>query len=96
MRRNTPACSVGGCLRQTGSRSIAVIVAILWRGLEDRNDMKLTKEQFEREGNYRLAVAIMRTLLGRGLLTEAEYCRANERLIDRYNPIWGHLPDVVA
>ena len=96
MRRNTPACSVGGCLRQTVIRSIAVIVAILWRGLEDRNDMKLTKEQFEREGNYRLAVAIMRTLLGKGLLTEAEYCRANERLVDRYNPIWGHLPDVVA
>ena len=58
--------------------------------------MKLTKEQFEREGNYRLAVATMRTLLGKGLLTEAEYCRANESLVDRYNPIWGHLPDVVA
>lgn len=58
--------------------------------------MKLTKEQFEREGNYRLAVAIMRTLFGKGLLTEAEYCRVNERLVDRYNPIWGHLPDVVA
>ena len=48
--------------------------------------MKLTKEQFEREGNYRLAVAIMRTLLGKGLLTEAEYYRANERLVDRYRP----------
>ena len=58
--------------------------------------MKLTREQFEREGNYRLAVATMRTLLGTGLLTEAEYCRANESLVDRYNPIWGHLPDVVA
>ena len=43
-----------------------------------------------------IAEAEVRTLLGRGLLTEAEYCRANERLIERYNPIWGHLPDVVA
>ena len=58
--------------------------------------MKLTKEQFEREGNYRLAVAIIRTLRGKGLLTEVEFCKAKECLVDRYNPIWGHLPDVVA
>ena len=38
----------------------------------------------------------MRTLRGKGLLTEVEYCKANERLVDRYNPVWGHLPDVVA
>ena len=58
--------------------------------------MKLTKEQFEREGNYRLAVAVMRTLRGKGLLTEVEFCKAKECLVDQYNPIWGHLPDVVA
>ena len=58
--------------------------------------MKLTKEQFEREGNYRLAVAVMRTLRGKGLLTEVEFCKAKECLVDRYNPIWGHLPDVVS
>ena len=57
--------------------------------------MKLTKEQFEREGNYRLAVAIMRTLLGKGLLTKDEYCRVNRHLVERYRPIWGQLPDVV-
>lgn len=57
--------------------------------------MKLTKEQFEREGNYRLAVAVMRTLRSKGLLNEVEYHKANERLVDRYDPIWGHLPDVV-
>ena len=96
MRRGIPVRAVAGHSEQTGSRSIAVMAAISWRGLEDRKEMKLTKEQFEREGNYRLAVAIMRTLRGKGLLTEAEYCKANERLVDRYNPIWGHLPDVVA
>ena len=58
--------------------------------------MKLTKEQFEREGNYRLAVAVMRTLRGKGLLTEVEFRKAKECLVDRYNPIWGHLPDAVA
>ena len=58
--------------------------------------MKLTKEQFERECNYRLAVAIMRTLLRKSLLTEDEFRRANDRLVERYNPVWGHLPDVTA
>ena len=38
----------------------------------------------------------MRTLRGKGLLTEVEFCKAKECLVDRYNPIWGHLPDVVA
>lgn len=58
--------------------------------------MKLTKEQFEREGRNRLAMAIMRTLLGKGLLTDEEYRRANERLVERFKPVWGHLPDVIA
>ena len=58
--------------------------------------MKLTREQFEREGNYRMAVSIMRTLLGKGLLTKEEYIKANDSLVERYNPIWGHFPDVVA
>ena len=58
--------------------------------------MKLTKEQFEREGNYRLAVAIMRTLRDKRLLTEVEFSKAKERFVDQYNPIWGHLPDLVA
>lgn len=57
--------------------------------------MKLTKDQFEREGNYQLAMAIMRMLLGKGLLTKDEYSKANARLVERYNPIWGHLPDVI-
>ena len=88
--------SVGGCLRQTASRSIVAIIAISWRDLEDRNKMKLTEEQFERECNYRLAMAIMRTLLGKGLLTEDESRRANDLLVARYNPVWGNLPDVTA
>ena len=58
--------------------------------------MKLTKEQFEREGNYRLAIAIMQTLLGKGLLTDDEYHRAKDRLVERYKPVWGHLPDMIA
>jgi len=68
----------------------------LERDLEGAIEMTLTKEQFEREGSYRLAVAIMRTLFGKGLLTKDEYRKANERLVERFKPVWGHLPDVIA
>ncbi len=53
--------------------------------------MKLTKDQYERECNYRLAAAIMKTLLGRGILTKEEYRRADKRLVEKYNPVWGQL-----
>ena len=56
------------------------------------DSMKLTKDQYERECNYRLAAAIMKTLLGRGILTKDEYRRADKRLVEKYNPVWGQLP----
>ena len=58
--------------------------------------MKLGQEQFEREGNYRIAMNIMKTLLKKGLLNESEFRKANQRLIEQYNPVWGHYPDVTA
>ena len=56
--------------------------------------MKLTKDQYERECNYRLAVTVMKTLLGRGLLTKDEYRKADKRLVEKYNPVWGQLPEL--
>lgn len=58
--------------------------------------MKLRQEQFEREGNYRIALNIMKTLLKKGLLNESEFRKTNQRLIEKYNPVWGHYPDVTA
>jgi hypothetical protein len=49
---------------------------------------------YERECNYRLAVAVMKTLLGRGLLTKDEYRKADKRLVEKYNPVWGQLPEL--
>ena len=54
--------------------------------------MKLKKDQYERECNYRLAAAIMKTLLGKGILTKDEYRRAVKILVEKYNPVWGQLP----
>ena len=57
--------------------------------------MKLTRDQFERERDYGIALQIMKTLLKKGLLTEKEFHRANKRLIAKYDPVWGHYPDVI-
>ena len=55
--------------------------------------MNLSSAQFERESGYRLAVSVIKNLRAKGLLTEAEYRKAKERIGDKYNPIWGHYPD---
>ncbi len=57
--------------------------------------MKLTRDQYEREGDYGIALQIMKALMKKGLLTEKEFQKANERLIAKLNPVWGHYPDVI-
>lgn len=54
----------------------------------------MTEEQYERESNYGLAMAVIRALEKKGLLTAMEVERIRERLIRRFNPIWGHLPRI--
>lgn len=57
--------------------------------------MTLAREQFEREGSYRVALHVMKTLVRKGLLNENEFRKAKQRLIEKYKPVWGHYPDVV-
>lgn len=52
----------------------------------------MTEEQYERESNFGLAMAVIRALEKKGLLTATEVEKIRERLIRRFNPIWGHLP----
>ncbi len=52
----------------------------------------MTEEQYEREGNFSLAMAVIRALQKKGLLTASEFEKIREKLINRFNPIWGHLP----
>ena len=54
--------------------------------------MTLTREQFEREGSYRLTLQVMKTLRQKGLLNESEFREARQRLIEKYKPVWGHYP----
>ena len=54
--------------------------------------MKLTKEQFEWECDYRLAMSVMKTLLRDGILTKEDYRKAEKCLIEKLSPVWGQLP----
>ena len=61
---------------------------------EEGCHLTLTREQFEREGSYRLAIQVMKTLRQKGLLNESEFRKARQRLIEKYKPVWGHYPEV--
>lgn len=56
--------------------------------------MTLEREQFEREGSFRFALQVMITLRRKGLLNEQEFRKAKQRLIERFEPVWGHYQDV--
>ena len=81
-----------GCADLSQSPGISVITVN--HDLGENRKMKLTKDQFEREGNYRIALHIISTLLGKGLLSHSEFQRAKILLIEKYKPVWGHYPDI--
>ena len=53
----------------------------------------MTKDQFERESNFRLAYSIFQRLFARGLLTREQLAAAREKLIDRFQPPIARLSD---
>lgn len=51
----------------------------------------MTKEQFEREKNYRAARSIAKAMLSRGLISTKEYVKIDAILIAKYSPVLGGL-----
>ncbi|MCX7749148.1 MAG: hypothetical protein N2645_19985 [Clostridia bacterium] len=51
----------------------------------------MTKEQFEREKNYRVSIAIAKSMLAKRIITEQEFKRIDNMLIIRYKPVFGGL-----
>ena len=72
-------------------RNTALTTVTSRGGLE--NTVNLTSAQYERERRYRLSRALIQSFRDKGLLTEAEYRQAMERLLESCDPIWGHYPD---
>jgi hypothetical protein len=51
----------------------------------------MTKEQFERELNYRVSVALAKSMLSKKIITEHEFKRIDAMLVSKYNPVFGGL-----
>lgn len=45
----------------------------------------MTTEQFKREKNYRVSLAIAKVMLSRKLITEQEYSKIDTMLITKYH-----------
>lgn len=51
----------------------------------------MTKEQLEREKNYRVSISLLKTLLDKGLITKKDYRKIDTRLAQKYRPVFGSL-----
>ena len=56
----------------------------------------LTKEQFDQECGYRVALSIMGNLHAQGLLTDKEYGQIELILAQKFSPVWAGLSDVLS
>lgn len=51
----------------------------------------MTSGQFEREKRFSSALALAKSLLAKGLITEKEYQDIREMFVQKYRPILGKL-----
>lgn len=51
----------------------------------------MNQEQFNRERNYRVSIAIAKSMLSRKLITAQDYNKIDKMLISRYRPIIGSM-----
>lgn len=61
-----------------------------WEGAEPTASI-LTKEQFERELNYRAALSIAKQMREDGLVTPKEFVQIDRFLRRKFSPVWGGL-----
>lgn len=51
----------------------------------------LSHEQLQRELSYRAALSIACRLLDENILTTAEFRRIEQKLRDKFSPVWGGM-----
>ncbi len=51
----------------------------------------MTKEQFRREALYRATMSAVEQLHGAGVITDAEYEKCREMMLEKYNPPVGKI-----
>ena len=51
----------------------------------------MTKEQLDREKNYRVSLAVAKNLLKKGIITEKDYRKIDTMLVQKHRPIFGSI-----
>ena len=51
----------------------------------------MNKDEFKRETKYESRMAVARTMLKNGLITEEEYCQIDTIFLEKYRPLLGSL-----
>ena len=51
----------------------------------------MTKDQFEREKNYRTSLAIAKNLVTRGIISEKDYRKIDTMLTKKFRPLLGSI-----
>lgn len=96
MRWSAGAIIAGWFFILSENRNIAADGAILLHDMEERAvSVLLTKEQFDRECGYRVALSIMGNLHAQGLLTDKEYGQIELILARKFSPVWADLSNVL-
>ena len=74
-------------LTTIGNFAATPATSLIASGKEDR----MTNEQFNREMRYRTVMAVARSMMERGLLSQVEYDAFNQQMIAKHNPMIGGL-----
>ena len=97
MRLSENATNVDRFFIPSENKNTAAESVILQRGMEVITmGAMLTKEQFDRECGYRVALSIMGMLRGNGLITTKEYGQIEPILARKFSPVWAGLSDVMS
>ena len=92
MRWSAGAVIAGWFFILSENRNIAADSVILLHDMEERAvSVLLTKEQFDREKNYRVSLAITKSLLDKGIITEKDYRKIDTMLAQKHCPIFGTI-----
>lgn len=51
----------------------------------------MTKDQFEREMNYRVALALAKSMLRQGIINDADFNTIDTILAEKFRPVFGAL-----
>ena len=96
MRLSENATNVDRFFIPSENKNTAAESVILQRGMEVITmGAMLTKEQFDRECGYRVALSIMGMLRGNGLITTKEYGQIEPILARKFSPVWAGLSNVL-